>query len=193
MKSYIMMAILWLLALAPVIADTTYIHAPQLATMVGSYKHLKYKFVRSQEVQAAIDEHPDVRADVERWMGTPKGHMLSLLDDDWDAKYQSFISMFPKHKRYPQQTKAILNYEVQFDILLWLYFIDASIQLVDGKFNGIVFYDETINDPRRWYKTLRDPILKQTYEQEKDDDGVSWYTKINLAINKAQAKGKKKR
>jgi hypothetical protein len=193
MKSCMMMAILSLIAFATVMADTTYIHAPQLAPMVSSYKHLKYKFVMSQEVQAAIDEHPDVRADVERWMGTDRGHMLSLLDDDWDAKYQSFISMFPKHKRYPQQTKAILNYEVQIDILLWLYFIDASIQLVDGKFNGIVFFDETINDPRRWYKTLRDPILKQTYEQEKDDDGVSWFTKINLAINKAQAREKKRR
>lgn len=160
-------------------ADTTYINYPELAPMLIKYINISYDYGTID-----IDQSSEFSSDIDKWMTTKEGNKLAQTDVDWQRKYDSFFKMFPNQRSNKDKVCKALKDAVILNIKLFVYTIDASIELVDGKFNGIIFFDNSINDQNRWHKTIKDPVFNNMYENLKDDDGISWYYKINKKISK---------
>jgi hypothetical protein len=165
-------------------ADTTYVNAPSLSPMLIEYIRIAYDFGLSKDITDAKNQHPDIYIDINKWISTDEGHKLSQTDYEWDKKTKSFFNMFPKHIQSAQIASKMLKQAVILNIKLYFYLNNATIQLIDGNFNGIIFFDNTINDSNRWHKTIDDPKFRHLYENCKDDDGISWYYKVQKQIHK---------
>lgn len=152
--------------------------------MLTFYINEAYQLDKTPRERELMQKHPEISRLVGLWMQTKEGHILSNTDTDWDRKMQSFLAKYPQLSSQQDIIAPIMRWYVLFNIQLFYYANDATIVLVDGRFDGILF-DADSKTP--WYRSLRDPIFKRLYQSGIDGSGGLWRHRVNGIIRAHQA------
>lgn len=188
MKALMIAAALVLTVSVSHAADTTFIPASEVTHMLTFYINEAYQLDKTPRERELMQTHPEISRLVDLWMQTDEGHILSNTDANWDDKMKSFLRKYPHLSSKQNIIAPIMRWHVLLNIQLFYYANDATIVLVDGKFDGILF-DAESKTP--WYRDLRDPVFQRMYEYGRDGSGGLWYKWVNGIIRAHLAQEKR--